>query len=166
MVKKGSSKKSSKKEKSSKKVSRKTSKKTSKKNISNDNISNDKKISEVTNCNIENMIKNDDLFFDNEKSIEIDEKKIKKLINAENRISKNLLTKYELVRIIGERTKQLKMGAKPLVKNYTGLSYEEISKEEIKNNMIPFKIKRPIGDKYEIWKLNELKKDHLMIYLN
>jgi len=168
MVKKDSSKKSSNKsqKKSSKKVSKKsskkTSKKTSKKAISDDN----NKISEVTNCNIENMIKNDDLFFDNERSIEIDEKKIKKLINTENRISKNLLTKYELVRIIGERTKQLKMGAKPLVKNYTGLSYEEISKQEIKNNMIPFKIKRPIGDKYEIWKLDELKKDHLMIYLN
>lgn len=165
MVKKDSSKKSSNKstkKKSSKKVSAKSSKKTLNKNVSND----DNKISEVNNCTIENMIKNDDLFFDNERSIEIDEKKIKKLINTENRISKNLLTKYELVRIIGERTKQLKMGAKPLVKNYTGLSYEEISKEEIKNNMIPFKIKRPIGDKYEIWKLDELKKDHLMIYLN
>ena len=57
------------------------------------------------------------------------------------------------------------MGAKPLVKNYTGLSYEKIAIEEIKKNMTPFKIKRPINNKYEIWKLDELKKDHLMIYL-
>ena len=34
-----------------------------------------------------------------------------------NRISSNRLTKYEMVRIIGERTKQLTLGAKPLIKN-------------------------------------------------
>ena len=37
------------------------------------------------------------------------------------RISASKLTKYEMVRILGERTKQLTMGAKPLIKNYEGL---------------------------------------------
>ena len=36
-----------------------------------------------------------------------------------------------MVRILGERTKQLKMGAKPLIKNYQDLSYEKIAEEEL-----------------------------------
>ena len=40
------------------------------------------------------------------------------LLKGDNRISANRLTKYEMVRILGERTKQLTMGAKPLIKNY------------------------------------------------
>lgn len=82
-------------------------------------------------------------------------------VSNENRISRNRLTKYELVRIIGERTKQLTKGAKPLVKNIKDLSYEEIVLEEIKHKMIPFKIKRKVNNKYEIWKIDELKIDHL-----
>ena len=36
-----------------------------------------------------------------------------------------------------------------------------IALEELKLNMIPFKIRRPVGNKFEIWNLNELRKDHL-----
>ena len=58
------------------------------------------------------------------------------------------------------------MGAKPLIKNYQDLSYEKIAEEELKVNMIPFKIKRQLPNgKYEIWLLNEVSKDHLMSYL-
>ena len=39
-------------------------------------------------------------------------------IIGSKRISKNIITNFEAVRIIGERIKQLTMGAKPLVKNY------------------------------------------------
>jgi DNA-directed RNA polymerase subunit K/omega len=71
-----------------------------------------------------------------------------------------------MVRIIGERTKQLIMGAKPLVKNYKGLDYEKIAEEEFKFNMIPFKIKRQLPNgKYEIWSLEELNKDHILSLL-
>ncbi len=40
---------------------------------------------------------------------------------------------------------------------------DAIAEEEFKRNMIPFKIKRPLPNgKYEIWTLDELKKDHLL----
>jgi DNA-directed RNA polymerase subunit K/omega len=71
-----------------------------------------------------------------------------------------------MVRILGERTKQLNMGAKPMIKNHQGLSYETIAEEEFKKNMIPFKIKRPLpNSKFEIWTLDELFKEHLMSLL-
>jgi DNA-directed RNA polymerase I, II, and III subunit RPABC2 len=88
------------------------------------------------------------------------------IISKENRISLNRLTKYEMVRILGERTKQLSMGAKPLIKNYNGLAYDKIAIEELKISMIPFKIKRPLPNGfYEIWTLDELKYDHLLSIL-
>ena len=87
-------------------------------------------------------------------------------ITGENRISMNRLTKYEMVRIIGERKKQLIMGAKPMIKNYKELSYDKIIEEEILLNLIPFKIKRPVNNKYEIWSIEELEKEHLLDLFN
>ena len=82
---------------------------------------------------------------------------------GEDRISNNRLTKYELVRILGERTKQLTMGAKPLIKNHTEFSYKEIAIQELLTNMTPFKIKRPLPNgKTEIWNIEELDKTHLL----
>lgn len=87
-------------------------------------------------------------------------------INKEERQSLAKLTKYEMVRILGERTKQLTMGAKPLIKNYKGLNYDKIAEEEFKLNMIPFKIRRPLPNgKYELWNLEELSKEHLLYLL-
>ncbi len=80
------------------------------------------------------------------------------------RKSKNLMTRYEFVRIIGERVVQLTKGAKPLIKQSKlsdELSYQEIAIEELKTNMIPFKIRRFVKDHYEIWKIDELNKKHL-----
>jgi DNA-directed RNA polymerase subunit K/omega len=88
-------------------------------------------------------------------------------IKKENRISRDTLTKYEMVRIIGERTAQLVNGAKPLIKNHEKLSYEKIAIEELKLNMTPFIIKRLLpNNKYELWYLDELKKEHLLFLLN
>jgi DNA-directed RNA polymerase subunit K/omega len=54
------------------------------------------------------------------------------------------------------------MGAKPMIKNYKGFSYSKIAEEEFKLNMIPFKIIRPLpNNKYELWSLDELYKEHL-----
>lgn len=88
-------------------------------------------------------------------------------IKKEDRQSLAKLTKYEMVRILGERTKQLTMGAKPLIKNYKGLNYNKIAEEELKLNMIPFKIRRPLPNgKYELWNLEELSKEHLLYLLD
>lgn len=106
------------------------------------------------NCDISNMIESNNII-----------KKDLPIIEKNKRISKNKLTKYEFVRVIGERTKQLTMGAKPLIKENKKsekLTYKEIALEELKLNMLPFKIKRKVKYHYEIWDLEELTKTHLL----
>ncbi len=86
------------------------------------------------------------------------------VVDSNKRTSKNKMTRYEFVRIIGERIMQLTKGAKPLIKQNKQsmeLSYKEIAIEELKANMIPFKIRRFVKDHYEIWKIEELNKKHL-----
>ena len=117
-------------------------------------------------CLIEKTINEDNQLFDNIYNSEEQPVNKEVIVAKENRITINRLTKYELVRILGERTKQLTMGAKPLVKNYNNLSYEKIAEEELKLNMIPYKIKRPLPNgKFEIWTLDELYKDHILSQL-
>jgi len=83
-------------------------------------------------------------------------------VNNEDRISINRMTKYEYVRLLGTRTKQLSMGAKPLIKNIQNLNSKEIAILELKNNIIPLIIKRPLpNNTYEFWNIKELEKDHL-----
>ena len=118
------------------------------------------------NCILGKMIDEDVDFFDNLENSEIQEKKEGNQLKGENRISSSRLSKYEMVRILGERTKQLTMGAKPLIKNHETLSYDQIAEEELKLNMVPYKIKRHLPNgQYEIWTLDELYKDHLMSQL-
>lgn len=121
--------------------------------------------SDAKECDIDEMIKDDNEFFNQDDSSEIQMDNSIEYLTGESRITNPRLTRYEMVRIIGERTKQLTMGAKPLVKNYHELSYEEIALEELKNNMTPFKLKRPLPNKQvEIWSIEELNKNHLNSY--
>lgn len=123
------------------------------------------------NSTFNNIITNNEMDSDYEAiddCIDIDDDNIAvdKIVIVENskRISKNKMTRYEFVRIIGERTKQLTMGAKPLIKQSKlseDFSYTEIAIEELKLNAIPFKIRRPVKDHYEIWSIEELDKKHL-----
>lgn len=116
------------------------------------------------NKDIEN--EDEEIFIDDGRETEITSEKEALYINKENRVSNSRLTKYELVRILGERTNQLTMGAKPLVKNINELSYEKIAEAELLLNMLPFKIKRPLPNgMFEIWSLDELYKDHLLSQL-
>ena len=119
---------------------------------------------EVDECELEQMIEDDNEYFNNDQSDEIIIEEKLNFVTGKERITNPRLTKYEMVRIIGERTKQLIMGAKPLVKNYQDLNHERIAIEELKNNMIPFKVKRPLpNNSIEIWELNELDKSHLSL---
>jgi DNA-directed RNA polymerase subunit K/omega len=80
-------------------------------------------------------------------------------VEDNKRITNNRLTKYEKVRIIGIRSKQIMMGANILVKGTENMTPTEIALLELKHNMIPFKIKRKLPNgRYEIWKLAELEK--------
>jgi DNA-directed RNA polymerase I, II, and III subunit RPABC2 len=92
-----------------------------------------------------------------------DEKKEEPRVTVENseRITLPKLTKYERVRLIGTRAKQISLGAKVMIKNTTGLNPIEIAKLELEHKIIPMKIKRVLPDnKVEIWKLSELDIDN------
>jgi DNA-directed RNA polymerase subunit K/omega len=79
-------------------------------------------------------------------------------INKIGRMSKPILFKYEKVRILADRTRQLAQGAKPMIKNTTGLSDKEIALLELKHKIIPIKIQRPIPNSTsEEWGLKELE---------
>ena len=80
------------------------------------------------------------------------------VVDSNKRITKPFLTDYERVRLLGERTQQLTLDAKPMIKNVDKLEPFEIAKLELKAKMIPLKIERPLpGGKKEIWYLNELE---------
>ena len=80
------------------------------------------------------------------------------LVEKNIRISKPVLTKYEFVRLLTDRTKQLAQGAKHMLKNTQELSSKEIAKLEIKEGVIPLIIERPIpNSKSERWKITELE---------
>jgi DNA-directed RNA polymerase I, II, and III subunit RPABC2 len=79
-------------------------------------------------------------------------------IIKQDRITKPILTKYEKVRILSTRIKQLQQGAKPMLKNYSGLSAREMALEELKHKIIPLIIERPVPNVgIEKWKLSELE---------
>ena len=111
----------------------------------------------------EEDIYNLDCIYEKEEEIFIDDevdngKEI--IVPDDERISNNILTKYERVKILGVRAKQISESAKIMVKidNNESLSPMELAKLELKHKVIPFKIKRPIGkNRYEIWKISELE---------
>lgn len=119
--------------------------------------------SENKECGLEKVINDDMEYFNEDDSSEIETSFGTLVLEKNQRITNPRLTRYEMVRILGERTKQLTMGAKPLVKNYQELTYEQIAIEELKHNMVPFKIKRPLpNNRIEEWSIEELDKKHLM----
>jgi DNA-directed RNA polymerase I, II, and III subunit RPABC2 len=69
------------------------------------------------------------------------------------------LTKYEKARILGQRAKQIEVGAKPLVKVPENIIDSYIIAElELREKKIPFIIKRPIpGGAFEYWHLRDLE---------
>lgn len=85
------------------------------------------------------------------------------IVPTSERITKPFLNKYEKTRVLATRSKHLSLGAKPLIKieNATAttfLSSFEIAKQELKEGMIPYIIRRRMPDgRYEQWKVSELQ---------
>ena len=69
------------------------------------------------------------------------------------------LTKYEKARVLGQRAKQIEVGAKPLVKVPENIIDGYIIAElELREKKIPFIIKRPIpGGAFEYWHIRDLE---------
>lgn len=77
-------------------------------------------------------------------------------IVLENKITKPYLTKYEHTCLLSNRVQQLSLGAKPMIKNFSGLSPDNIARLEIKNKVIPLIILRPLPNKKtEKWRITE-----------
>jgi DNA-directed RNA polymerase subunit K/omega len=121
----------------------------------------------MKDCNLDKIVDDDNEYYDDDEEIEAQPDLNIEYCTKEERQSSAKLSKYEMVRILGERIKQLTMGAKPMIKNYKHLPYEKVAEEEFKLNMIPFIIRRPTQNgKYEKWELSELDKDHLLYLLD
>jgi|LakMenE01Jun11ns_1017448.scaffolds.fasta_scaffold9957730_7 DNA-directed RNA polymerase subunit K/omega len=86
-----------------------------------------------------------------------------KILNSldKPKVSKMIMTKYEFNQIISLRTCQLSLGAIPFVDIVadikSNMDLRKIALEELKQNKIPFLIKRPLpNNKYEFVKVRDL----------
>ena len=74
------------------------------------------------------------------------------------RITNPKLTKYEKVRLLGTRAKQISDGSKIFIKSKKVRNAMDIAELELEYKVIPLKIKRPLPNgKYEIWSIKELE---------
>ena len=75
----------------------------------------------------------------------------------DERITIPKLTKYEKVRLLGTRAKQISDGSKVFIKSKNVKNAMDIAELELENKVIPLKIKRPLPNgKYEIWSVKDL----------
>jgi DNA-directed RNA polymerase subunit K/omega len=133
--------------------------------VENDNFEGpeDEDFDKDDNCmykfNRKNFDDDEDEVDDEELSFEDDNVKYDDLItNPEDREAKPVLTKYERVRILGDRAKQISLGAKPMLLEVDDLSPKEIAKLELEKGVIPLIIEKVFPDgKRERWKVSELK---------
>jgi DNA-directed RNA polymerase subunit K/omega len=122
-----------------------------------DNNETENKNTQTKSCMYESYKNEDDENDSYNYNQEIENTNKEILLEKENRITQPILTKYEFVRIIGTRTKQIELGSKKFIKNVGNMKPKEVALLELKHKRIPFKIKRKLpNNKYEIWSINEL----------
>ena len=103
---------------------------------------------------LENKLDNINNYFGEEDT----ELEINKFVEKDKRITKPYLTKYERVRLLGDRARQLSLGAKPLIKNVDNLGPKEIAKLELEHKIMPLYVIRPLPNGFkEKWYLHELQ---------
>ena len=88
---------------------------------------------------------------DDEFEIELDESEDEKVkdkkhitFDDDEQITTNKLTKYERVAIIGERARQIELGAQPIVQNIKGMKPIDIAKLELTSKRCPIYVKRTL----------------------
>lgn len=83
-------------------------------------------------------------------------KRSDKIVSNEERITKPYITKYERNRLLGNRIKQILMGAPPRIKGVEHLPAKKIAELELKHKIMPLVIIRPLPDgKKEKWYIRE-----------
>ena len=105
----------------------------------------------------------DEVSIDGDLETELEKEEHTKIyINDDRRITTKYLTSYERARIIGDRTKMIELGAKPMVvpkdpDSGIYMSSKEIALAELEQGVLPFIIERALPDGIiEQWKVNEL----------
>jgi DNA-directed RNA polymerases I, II, and III subunit RPABC2 len=94
---------------------------------------------------------------DHEEFFDDDDKNYDDIVAKEHRITKPFLTKYERVRLLGDRAKQISLGAKPMIKNSEHLTPKKVAELEMQYRVMPLFIERPMPNgKKERWTLDEL----------
>lgn len=84
-------------------------------------------------------------------------------LEGDDRVTRPIMTYYELVRLIGTRAQQFNLGATPLVDGLIGLPVQKMAYLEIMSHMSPFILRRHLpNSKYEDWKLEELLIPHII----
>ena len=106
-------------------------------------------------------VKNLDKDDDNEELEEVyddDNLNFNEIVKPDERITKPFMTIFERVRLLGDRAKQLSLGAKPMIKGLETMNPKEIAKLELEKGVLPLIIERtlPNGRK-ERWYVNELQ---------
>lgn len=88
---------------------------------------------------------------------EIEEEINNKYVKPNERKTKPYLFEFERVRLIGDRARQLSMGAKPMIKNIEIMNPRAIANLELENKIIPLIILRELPNGLiEKWKVSEL----------
>lgn len=84
---------------------------------------------------------------------------IMKKYDPANNKTKNILSKYERVKIIGLRSEQLQRGADPYVEYDTTVQFNPraIADEEMRQRKLPFMLRRTLPDgSSEYWRLDDM----------
>jgi len=88
---------------------------------------------------------------------EIEEEINNKYVKPNERKTKPYLFEFERVRLLGDRARQLSMGAKPMIKNIEIMDPRAIAKLELEKKVIPLIILRELPNGLiEKWKVSEL----------
>lgn len=94
----------------------------------------------------------------------------KTVIPEAQRICTSMITKYERVRLLSDRTTQLALGAKPMIRGVEEIKHSDrekmIAQLEFEARVIPIILERERPDgAFEHWKLSELRyKDDMIVY--
>ena len=122
---------------------------------------NDDKYDENDNCYAKEISIDDDdeINFDNLNDSD-------EIIKKNGRLTKPILEKYEVVKLLAVRSKQIAQGAKPMIKNYQNMSHKEIAKNELILKILPLVLVRPLpNSESEKWYLRELYYSKIMYML-
>lgn len=83
------------------------------------------------------------------------------LVPAEKRVTSECMTLYEYAMVIGTRATHISEGA-PLYTDATGISNaRDIAIKELDEKKCPLSISRKVGNKLEVWEVNEMTKPML-----